>query len=136
MRVGFNLIASPGSSGQRRKRQMKKSHRYNEPLKDVMEKFFVKYYVDDKNPTIKGNGFDGLIIGEDREEANEFIDLVNGLIAELKEIKICENCGAFDQFYSDIFSEMCDYGSCRLDIYSHNDKNLNDTCGKFTTVEI
>lgn len=41
------------------------------------EPFVVKHYVDDVWPSIKGNGFDGLEIGETREEAQEFIDWVN-----------------------------------------------------------
>lgn len=47
-----------------------------------MEQFTVKHYSSDERPTIKGNGFDGLEIGEDREEAEEFIEFVNKLIDE------------------------------------------------------
>jgi hypothetical protein len=45
-----------------------------------VETFVVKHYSGDKRPTIKGNGFDGLEVGEDREEAEEFIKFINGLI--------------------------------------------------------
>jgi hypothetical protein len=45
-----------------------------------MHKFVVKHYSSDESPTIKGNGFDGLEIGEDREEAEEFITFINSLI--------------------------------------------------------
>lgn len=45
-----------------------------------MELFVVKHYASDDRPTIKGNGFDGLEIGEDREEAERFIAWVNRLI--------------------------------------------------------
>jgi hypothetical protein len=39
--------------------------------------FVVKHYESDERPTIKGNGFDGLEVGETREEAQEFVDFVN-----------------------------------------------------------
>ena len=45
--------------------------------------FVVRHYASDERPTIKGNGFDGLEIGEDRQEAEEFIDWVNARLAEL-----------------------------------------------------
>jgi len=45
-----------------------------------MDKFIVKHYESDENPTIKGNGFDGLIVGDNREDAEEFINFVNKLI--------------------------------------------------------
>ena len=51
-----------------------------------MENFIVKHYEGDKHPTIKGNGFDGLIVGEDREEAQAFIDCVNKQEAEIERI--------------------------------------------------
>ena len=42
-----------------------------------LEPFVVRHYASDDYPSIKGNGFDGLRVGEDREEAEEFIDWVN-----------------------------------------------------------
>lgn len=45
-----------------------------------MEPFTVKHYSEDERPTIKGNGFDGLEVGSDRQEAEEFIMFVNKLI--------------------------------------------------------
>ena len=41
------------------------------------ESFVVRHYASDDYPSIKGNGFDGLQVGEDREEAEEFIAWVN-----------------------------------------------------------
>ena len=41
------------------------------------ELFVVRHYASDDYPSIKGNGFDGLQVGEDREEAEEFIAWVN-----------------------------------------------------------
>jgi len=46
--------------------------------------FIVKHYSSDERPTIKGNGFDGLEVGEDREEAEHFIAWVNARLVELK----------------------------------------------------
>lgn len=42
-----------------------------------MEPFVVKHYSTDERPTLKGNGFDGLEIGSDREEAEAFVHWVN-----------------------------------------------------------
>lgn len=44
--------------------------------------FVVRHYTEDEGPTIKGNGFDGLRIGEDRDEAEEFIHWVNAALAQ------------------------------------------------------
>ena len=41
------------------------------------EPFIVKHYIDDDRPSIKGNGFDGLTLGEDGQEAQEFVDWPN-----------------------------------------------------------
>ena len=45
-----------------------------------MELFTVKHYSEDERPTIKGNGFDGMEVGETREEAEEFVQWVNRLV--------------------------------------------------------
>jgi hypothetical protein len=50
------------------------------------EPFIVKHYIGDEAPCIKGNGFDGLQVGTDREEAQEFIDFVNRVCAERDEL--------------------------------------------------
>jgi hypothetical protein len=47
-----------------------------------LEPFVVKHYVGTERPTIKGNGFDGLEVGTDREEAQDFVDFVNSLLAK------------------------------------------------------
>jgi len=49
-----------------------------------VEKFIVKHYSSDKHPSIKGNGFDGTLVGDDREDAEEFIGFVNDLIETIK----------------------------------------------------
>jgi hypothetical protein len=51
-----------------------------EPIK-LPELFVVRHYVADERPIIKGNGFDGLTIGEDREEAEQFVAWVNARLA-------------------------------------------------------
>jgi len=45
-----------------------------------MEKFIIKHYANDPHPTLKGNGFDGLVIGDYREEAEDFVTFINKLI--------------------------------------------------------
>ncbi|MFN7184795.1 MAG: hypothetical protein ACK5VE_00295, partial [Alphaproteobacteria bacterium] len=52
----------------------------SEPIK-LPELFVVRHYGDDERPSIKGNGFDGLTIGEDREEAEQFVAWVNARLA-------------------------------------------------------
>ena len=46
-----------------------------------MQPFVVRHYIEDERPTIKGNGFDGLEIGEDREEAEAFVAWINEKLA-------------------------------------------------------
>lgn len=50
-------------------------------LRSAIEPFVVKFYVGDDCPTIKGNGFDGLRIGDDREDAEEFVAWLNAMLA-------------------------------------------------------
>ena len=47
--------------------------------------FVVRHYTNDERPSIKGNGFDGLEIGEDRQEAEEFIAWINKRICRTPE---------------------------------------------------
>ncbi|SEB24732.1 hypothetical protein SAMN05192564_1152 [Paraburkholderia sartisoli] len=44
-----------------------------------MEPFVVRHYTGEDRPTIKGNGFDGLQVGEDRDEAERFVAFVNAI---------------------------------------------------------
>lgn len=46
---------------------------------DKLDNFTIKQYENEK-PIIKGNGFDGLEIGDNRQDAEEFISFVNFLI--------------------------------------------------------
>lgn len=48
-----------------------------------MHPFVVRHYIEDERPSIKGNGFDGLEIGEDREEAEAFVAWINEKLARL-----------------------------------------------------
>ena len=47
----------------------------------MAEPFVVRHYICDDRPTIKGNGFDGLVVGDNREEADQFVAWVNARIA-------------------------------------------------------
>ena len=51
----------------------------------MSDKFIIKHYADDPHPTLKGNGFDGLVIGDYREEAEGFITYINNRIEQLQE---------------------------------------------------
>lgn len=51
-----------------------------QPPDPARDHFVVRHYGDDPHPTIKGNGFDGLVVGNYREEAEDFIRWVNDLI--------------------------------------------------------
>lgn len=50
--------------------------------KQTVEPFVVRHYAGDERPTIKGNGFDGLEVGETREDAQEFVDWLNARLAD------------------------------------------------------
>jgi hypothetical protein len=52
-----------------------------------MDNFIVKQYISDDRPSLKGNGFDGLTIGESREEAQEFVDWLNLILIEWKRLR-------------------------------------------------
>jgi len=82
----------------------------DEALKPEQELFVVKHYSSDERPTIKGNGFDGLEIGTDREDAEEFIAWVNARIstppqrepeqepvAWMREEEDCSDCIVWEQ---------------------------------------
>lgn len=43
----------------------------------TFEPFVVRHYEGDKHPSIKGNGFDGLRVGDDRDEAEAFVKWIN-----------------------------------------------------------
>jgi len=49
-------------------------------IKIKNERFVAKQYTDDPHPILKGYGFDGLTIGDYREEAQSFVDFLNGII--------------------------------------------------------
>ena len=46
------------------------------------EQFIVKHYSEDERPMLKGHGFDGLTIGDDRQEAQEFVDYLNTMLRQ------------------------------------------------------
>jgi hypothetical protein len=50
-----------------------------------MEPFVVRHYTGEERPVIKGNGFDGLEVGETREEAERFVAFVNAIRAQTLE---------------------------------------------------
>jgi hypothetical protein len=50
--------------------------------------FVVKHYTGDERPILKGNGFDGLELGADREEAEAFVAWVNDKLRELNERRV------------------------------------------------
>ena len=50
-----------------------------------MSEFVIKHYDADQRPILKGHGFDGLEIGNYRDEAEEFIEYVNSRIKHLEQ---------------------------------------------------
>jgi len=75
-----------------------------------MQKFIVKHYEGDSNPIAKGNGLDGTILGNDREDAEKFLSSINKMIDLCNEFFIdymvrpyaganreCLYCGASEQ---------------------------------------
>lgn len=55
-----------------------------------IEPFMAKHYVSQARPTIYGNGFDGLEVGETREEAEEFVKWINSRLSELVQFRADE----------------------------------------------
>lgn len=51
------------------------------PSGQQAEPFVVKHYSGSERPMLKGNGFDGLEIGEDRDEAEQFVRWINAALA-------------------------------------------------------
>ena len=47
-----------------------------------LEPFTVKHYAGEPDPSIKGNGFDGLSIGKTRADAESFIEWINEMMCE------------------------------------------------------
>jgi hypothetical protein len=59
-----------------------------QPVSECLQEvhpFVVRHYTNDERLSIKGNGFDGLEIGEDRQEAEEFIAWINKRICRTPE---------------------------------------------------
>ena len=44
---------------------------------EAVEPFVVRHYSGDERPMIKGNGFDGLSVGDERQEAEGFVSWIN-----------------------------------------------------------
>lgn len=53
------------------------THADGSPAHNPIEPFVVKHYGEEPHPCIKGNGFDGLVLGNYREEAEEFVRWIN-----------------------------------------------------------
>jgi hypothetical protein len=53
----------------------------------MSEHFLVKHYTAEEGPVIKGNGFDGLRIGDDREEAEDFVKWVNARLDRIAQLE-------------------------------------------------
>jgi hypothetical protein len=53
----------------------------------VVQQFVVKHYTSEERPTIKGNGFDGLEVGEDREDAEEFVGWLNERFSDIDRLR-------------------------------------------------
>lgn len=63
-----------------------------------MEKFIVKHYAGQAHPIVKGNGFDGIVLGESKEEAQDFVDFINKQLSAKQtttpqNAELCEYCG-------------------------------------------
>lgn len=62
----------------------------------AVESFVVKHYSVDERPTIKGNGFDGLEVGHDRQEAEEFVSWINIRLSPEAQARAKELLAAID----------------------------------------
>lgn len=59
-----------------------------------MTDFVVRHYTEDDGPTFKGNGFDGIRVGDDREEAQQFADYINALRKDAERYRKLRDEGA------------------------------------------
>lgn len=60
------------------------------PDGEAAHPFVVKHYIGDDRPSIKGNGFDGLQVGSEREEAEEFIAWINARLRPAPDARLVE----------------------------------------------
>src|ERR1700744_2661389 len=51
-------------------------------IPSMYEHFIVKHYTEREGPVFKGNGFDGIRVGDDREEAEELAAWINQRLDE------------------------------------------------------
>lgn len=85
------MVRTPALAAQRHP-AMRPLYAYPPPSASVgVEGFVVRHYIYDEGPTIKGNGFDGLRVGDDRDEAEEFVRWVNAALAQ--QPAACPKCG-------------------------------------------
>jgi len=61
------------------------------PAPVVGAPFVVRHYVGSAHPEIKGNGFDGLVVGENREEAEEFVAWINARLGTTAAPVVCDD---------------------------------------------
>lgn len=53
----------------------------------MSEHFVVKHYTEEEGPIIKGNGFDGLRVGDDRQDAEELVSWINAKLDRISELE-------------------------------------------------
>lgn len=73
----------------------------DEPGAKPVEPFVVKHYATDLRPTIKGNGFDGLEVGIERQNAQEFIDWINARVGVNQQARMQVRNGPIDKLPCD-----------------------------------
>ena len=76
-----NLVKFAKDAYAKLQKQEEELQRLRNQGPERQEPFVVKHYSGDERPIIKGNGFDGLEVGQDREEAQAFADWVNARLA-------------------------------------------------------
>lgn len=76
-----NLVKFAKDAYAKLQKQEEELQRLRSQWPERQEPFVVKHYSGDERPIIKGNGFDGLEVGQDREEAQAFADWVNARLA-------------------------------------------------------
>ena len=76
-----NLVKFAKDAYAKLQKQEEELQRLRSQWPERQEPFVVKHYSGDERPIVKGNGFDGLEVGQDREEAQAFADWVNARLA-------------------------------------------------------
>lgn len=98
-----------------------------------LEPFVVKHYSGSARPTIKGNGFDGLEVGEDREEAEVFVNWVNARITAPQDAQPGWSAEQLDKMLTETIAERDRYHEAADDLAAQIAAITNQEIGEHSS---